>query len=1144
MGTESTDQGTSEDERESSWLEPCGADADDHLPKTGPPLRRGSQIGDDFEVVEKLGQGGMGEVYRVKHLKLHGERALKFPLRSSDDASQHQNRQFTLAATCHERIGPHQNIVTIHDLKEVEIGETTWPCLVMEYVEGQSLAQRLRSGGVMGPRRAAEVMLQVLRGLAHAHDKGIWHRDLKPDNVQLGRDGQVKVLDLGLAQVDPDWKSAVRQVFGSGSEPAARAGAGGGTPAYAAPERWAGEQPDQRADIWAAGVTLFEMLTCTLPFTKETLQSGEPAAPPSARVLQSTVPEALDAVIRKALSWDRGGRYANAGEMLAALEPLAARLPRRSVPPDPPYRGLKPFTEEAEGWFFGRDAVRDELRELLKANGVVCLQGAPSAGKSSLVQAGLLPDLRQERPGWDVLKMAPGEDPLGRLADKLAELRGAEPDPEALRAGPQQCAAVLAATARARQRHLLVFVDQLELLLSHCRGERASAFLDALAQIGDDDHGAVRVLVTLQSGFAYQLGRISRSFGDKSRAILLDKPGDDDLVTTLHGPAQLRGYMFEQGLAQHLVQAVRDERAPLPLLQIAAAELWEARDRSRRLLTHAALQELEDLPGILARHADETLDLHCSDPSDRRLACELLCGLVSDQKTRRTKDRDELFEHTIQSLSDKNQLSDEDKPRARDVLLKLEQRRLTSSPEPGKVQLAHESLISHWTTLRDWLSVPEELRRARQWLKDSTDAWERNPRYHWDETALREWDEAVEKYSEESELPLTEKEVRFLRASREVVREARLALQQEEQRQRAERRRRRRDVVMLVSTLVIALAGLWAYYRKSEESAQNLADAAVLTDEVLSSANEELASLVTFGSGAAEVRRRLMERAEGLLRRLTATGSGRAVLARAEVQRLIGGGDSAKARGALYRARQSYQTALTLAQRAVRGYPEDVGLRQALAATLERRGALEQTAGRLDVARRAFAFALRERRRLVARHDDQPTLQYELASTALRCAALALARGDRGTAQEVSVEAVALCKGLVELDPERSAYQRCWARAEELRGEWTLALGQADKSMGAYDEAIETREALLVKEPYDVHTRTALARAYQRLGAAAEQAQDRPRAREALLKAIDVAADLVRWDVNNGWYREHLARSCRCLEGIDPTVRVSPCITR
>jgi TolB-like protein/Tfp pilus assembly protein PilF len=277
-------------------------------------------IGQDiahYRVSEKLGAGGMGEVYRARDSRLERDVALKvLPAAALADPAARQ-RLLREARTASQL--SHPNICTIHEVGEVA-GQSY---IAMELVEGQPLSARI-GGERLPAEQAIRYGAQVADALAHAHERGVVHRDLKSANVMISSDGRVKVLDFGLAvRRKEDWEEATRSRVSLEGEKSIA-----GTLPYIAPEVLRGEAADARSDLWALGVMLYEMCSGRLPFrgqsgydlTSAILRDSFAPLPPG-------TPPALVTVIQRLLAKDPAQRYQRAGEVCAALEMITPSTP-------------------------------------------------------------------------------------------------------------------------------------------------------------------------------------------------------------------------------------------------------------------------------------------------------------------------------------------------------------------------------------------------------------------------------------------------------------------------------------------------------------------------------------------------------------------------------------------------------------------------------------------------------------------------------------------------------------------------------------------------------------------------------------------------------------------------------------------------
>jgi len=282
------------------------------------PLEFGQMLS-HYRVGEKIGEGGMGEVYRAEDTKLGRSVALKVLPRefvADEDRLARLRREAQLLASLN-----HPNVAAIHGLEESD-GITA---LALELVEGETLDERIEQGA-MALEEAAPAALQIAEALEAAHEKGIVHRDLKPANVKFAADGRVKVLDFGLAKALAG-DAASRGDTGLSRSPTLTAGTVAGvvlgTAAYMSPEQARGKPVDQRADIWAFGVVLYEMLTGRRLFLGETV-SDVLAAVLRADVqlddLPATVPPALRRLLARCLDRDPRRRLRDIGEARILLE--------------------------------------------------------------------------------------------------------------------------------------------------------------------------------------------------------------------------------------------------------------------------------------------------------------------------------------------------------------------------------------------------------------------------------------------------------------------------------------------------------------------------------------------------------------------------------------------------------------------------------------------------------------------------------------------------------------------------------------------------------------------------------------------------------------------------------------------------------
>ncbi len=313
----------------------CGVAVEDGSEEPDPWL--GRVVDRRYRVLDRVGAGGMGVVYRVEHLQLGKFAAMKV-LHAESAKQKEVIRRFRLEAQAISQLN-HPNIVQTFDFGQCD-GALY---LVMEYVKGEDLGAVLSREGPLSFARAAKLFVQVCSALTEAHDAGIIHRDLKPENLMaiLRRDGteHAKVLDFGLAKLREREESAAITL----------GGAVVGTPYYMSPEQVRAEPLDARADIYSLGATLYRVLSGLPPFQAPSPVAvlskhlTEEVVPPGRRVPELGLPPEADRIVMRAMAKVPGDRYSSAAEVQADLETALAVMPRT----ESPARGVEPAARSA-----------------------------------------------------------------------------------------------------------------------------------------------------------------------------------------------------------------------------------------------------------------------------------------------------------------------------------------------------------------------------------------------------------------------------------------------------------------------------------------------------------------------------------------------------------------------------------------------------------------------------------------------------------------------------------------------------------------------------------------------------------------------------------------------------------------------------
>ena len=263
----------------------------------------GKMLDNRYELLEVIGSGGMAVVYKAKCHRLNRLVAVKV-LKSDLAEDADFRRRFRDESQAVAMLS-HPNIVSVYDVSR---GETEY--IVMELIDGITLKQYMEKRGQLNWREALHFITQIMKALSHAHSRGIIHRDIKPQNIMVLRDGSVKVADFGIACLANSANTLTQEALGSVH--------------YMSPEQARGDRTDARSDIYSAGVVLYEMLTGRLPFEGDNAVSVAiqhlSSVPLSPREINPDVPEALELICMKAMASDLEKRYASADEMLADLE--------------------------------------------------------------------------------------------------------------------------------------------------------------------------------------------------------------------------------------------------------------------------------------------------------------------------------------------------------------------------------------------------------------------------------------------------------------------------------------------------------------------------------------------------------------------------------------------------------------------------------------------------------------------------------------------------------------------------------------------------------------------------------------------------------------------------------------------------------
>jgi WD40 repeat protein len=568
-----------------------------------------------------------------------------------------------------------------------------------------------------------------------------------------------------------------------------------------APEQMRGEALDARADIFAAGVVLAEMSAPTGIRDRATRESIWQAV---RRQSMQSLEGPWRAVLERAVAGERSRRYESARALARALEEVTLRVD--GAEDKHPYPGLESFTAADAEFFFGREVEVETVWKKLQRANLLAIIGPSGAGKTSFLQAGLLP----ARPGgWQHVVLRPGPSPFVALARALAPELAADQEAFDQLLQIEDPAQALAVVGRWRRKHsqALIVVDQFEELFTLGRPEAQAAFAELLGRVAAE--ADVHVLLVMRDDFLFHCHKHPQLAPISSDLTMLGPPTGSALRRALVQPALLSGYRFEdESLADEMLGAIEGERGALPMLAFTAARLWEQRDRDRGLLTREAYERIGGVSGALAQHAEATLERIGSERQP--IVREIFRNLVTAQGTRAAAEVEELLSVF------------EDRKTASEALQELVNARLLTSfelpdtredgHERRRVEIVHESLLTNWPRLVRWQTQDTEGAQLRDQLRQAAQLWKERRESQdllWTGTAFKEFELWRERYAG------------GLTATEEAFAKAMVA--------RAGRQRRRRRLALVAAfAALLSVTLVIGWYGHKEKQARLSAEASKL----------------------------------------------------------------------------------------------------------------------------------------------------------------------------------------------------------------------------------------------------------------------------------------------------------------------------
>lgn len=831
-----------------------------------------------YELLEKVGAGGFGAVYRAHQTLVKREVAVKVILpqyANNPDFVRRFEAEAQLVANLE-----HLHIVPLYDYWR----DHTGAYLVMRWYRGGSLYDVLQNGH-WPINDVSRVVDQISAALAVAHRNNVVHRDLKPANILLDEERNAYLADFGIAK---DVGKISEHADAIAAEEAAADGFVG-SPEYISPEQIREADITSRSDIYNMGLLIYELLTGRKPFENMPLSTlitkhlNEPL--PEITDTNPNIPDSINDVIARATEKDPEMRYddvlALASEFREALRQTDAadieRLNYRTQPafdlktlgidvnaapevePDNPYKGLRPFGEADAANFFGRERLVAELLLQLQSETQVsrfmAVVGPSGSGKSSVVRAGLLPKLRRGAVGssdtWFYVEMTPSAHPLEEL--EAALLRVAINPPASLMTQLREderglVRAIKRVLPADDDTELVLFIDQFEEVFTQTDNEaERKHFLDSLAEAANDEACRLRLIVTLRADF-YDRPLLYPSIGQlvSANSIVVLPLSHDELHDAIIRPAENAGLVLDRDLVAQIIAEVGDEPGTLPLLQYALTELFVRRDERR--LTSEAYNSIGGVTGALARRADDIYDNLTSDEeaAARQLFLRLVTLGEGQEDTRRRTDLAELFS-----------MEGDDDTMQRVIDLFGKYRLLTFDNDPisriPTVEVAHEALIRRWQILREWLDESRDDLRTQRRVAQAASEWERTNQ---DSSYLARGTqlEQYETWFNATQLALTDRERGYIDASLQARAQRQAEEAARQAREAATERRSRNILRTLVAVLALATVGALALSGFAVNQ-QQIAFSNAVTATVAQGEAEEQSNVASTQAAIADVNR-------------------------------------------------------------------------------------------------------------------------------------------------------------------------------------------------------------------------------------------------------------------------------------------------
>lgn len=650
----------------------------------------------DYQIFELIGRGATSAIYRAQKGGLSKNLAIKI---IAPEIAHHPTfrHHFTVEVALASRLR-HAYIVPIEDY---------WQDATGAYIVMPLLPNCLRNELDAHPRglslaRIAMVFNQLAAGLSVAHEQGIIHCDLKPGNILIDKNGNVRISDFGLAQIASAQMDDPLQ----------------GTPAYSAPEQLLGQVITTQTDIYALGVLLFEMLTGKQPFLQASdvhhlVRLQNEWQWPAIKSLRIDSPDALDAIIQQATALQPEARFSNLKLFNAAVQMTLAdhHSERKSdvMAMNNPYRGLLPFTEADMAHFVGRDdllrRIRARLSQDMPESNFLALVGAAGIGKTSLIHAGLIPMLRSgqllDTRDWLILDVLLTEQPVAALQQTLFNSVDLSPHArQQLEAESDDFVTQLQTTLKSGQRAMII-LDRFERIF-HLRitDEERQAFLNLLLHLLTTLQHRVFVILTLRVdalGQLMQMEGYDALLRERTEFVTLLKPSDFERA--MIEPAERLGLTVDRDLQTMMLAHIRGEKDALSLMQYALKQTF-----THRKGEHLTLSAYMEVGGALTAISQQAERVYGQLDDSQKNAAKALFQQLVLVAANGQYDLLSLRWDAYCNLQSEHAGLDT----VRDNFLNEGLLILRNDPQTEEpiVELASLVVVRRWPRLRDWLTTP------------------------------------------------------------------------------------------------------------------------------------------------------------------------------------------------------------------------------------------------------------------------------------------------------------------------------------------------------------------------------------------------------------------------------------------------------